>query len=223
MKSASSSAAPLLFLTTILLAGCGGSSSARRASDNEAGAAGMVEPTSGTGGSTTTGGGSGETGGSTTGGSSGSTGGQAGEPATGGDGGTGNVGGNCEPWDETNLTILISGWDPNSGDPMPETCGYVADPCTGMQVDLGTCGDYQECGAGEAVAVGSEAEYADPIPNICGNSCVEDRTSSEFWTCHNLGYHYALLCTPEHYGEVTLPPDCDDAGASWQGIVWCCR
>jgi hypothetical protein len=175
----------------------------------DTGGSGGTEPTGGTGGDVATGGAAtggqaGEpvaTGGQAgesvvTGGQAGEsvvTGGGAGEPATGGQagnstggqagdntGGTGNVGGGCTQWDCTNIAInLAGGWDPASGEPVPEACGLVQDPCTGMMIDCGNeCSQpFQTCGGDVfndlALAARSPEQEIVPGPsNLCNGQCV---------------------------------------------------
>jgi len=136
----------LVLLTT----GCGSSNSSRTGGYDyvpaESGAGG-AEPV-GTGGQTETGGINGivpGTGGVEpigTGGNVDSTGGtDAGGTDAGGTdaGGAGNTGPECQPWNCTNLAIDRFGWDSNSGEPVPEICGLVQDPCTGQYIECGGC------------------------------------------------------------------------------------
>ena len=209
---------------SLALAGCGSSTSTRSGTGPEVGGeAGATVLTSGTGGSVETGGGTGETGGTDAGGSGGSsgteptggtgndvaTGGGAGEPATGGQagdaaGGTGNVGGGCEPWDCTNIAIDLAGWDPESGEPVPEACGLVEDPCTGMMIECGGCSQLHRCGVGSITGPGMD--FSDPIENICGFLCWVERNANMcgdwapgqryYWNCHS-SYEEALVLPNE--------------------------
>jgi hypothetical protein len=171
----------LVFSAIVLTIGCGDSSSSRRSPTDtgpEAGSGGEVVSIGGSevgGGGETNG-----TGGVTVGSGGTGTGGVAGSPATGGQagsvdatGGSGNVGGNCQPWDCTNIAIDLVGWDSTSGEPVPEACGLVQDPCTGMMVDCGGCNNdpLQGCERGEMIAEGSFFEN-EGTPNICGGNCL---------------------------------------------------
>jgi hypothetical protein len=87
------------------------------------------------------------------------------------------VGGGCEPWDCTNIAIDLTNWDPESGEPVPEACGLVQDPCTGQFIDCGGCSLYgYECGIGKRDD--SSMIPGEAIPNICASACyvVEAQT-----------------------------------------------
>lgn len=216
-------------LVGLMMIGCGSSSSTTRGrtlTDNEAGMAGsLVEPVETGGTESTTGGANGETGGTggtvvepQTGGSDsgGGTGGDdpvgTGGAETGGEasGGTGNVGGGCEPWDCTNIAISLTGWSSDSGNPIPEACGLVQDPCTGMMVDCGGCDDpLQGCARGNLIespttSIISEEEG---IENICGGNCIALVPCAD-----NTGG--LLVCTIEDQ-----PPQDD---CFMEGPGWCC-
>jgi len=221
----------------LVLSGCGGSSTSTRGSgpeiDETGGAAGseIVEPQ--TGGSEQTGGGSGETGGtggsveppsggtdaggsvSTTGGA-----GSGGRPETGGGageatGGTGNVGGNCEPWDCTNIAIDLAGWDSASGDPVPEACGLVEDPCTGMMVDCGGCTTPNTaCGEG-FYSTEPETPPEPGTPGLCGGGCVVLGFTGGCDTQWGWGQNYSCNTSDNPEAPDTL---CEDLG----GGAWCC-
>lgn len=164
----------VLVLAVVGLVGCGSASSRGRFLANEAGASGSsAEETGGRNGS---GGGSaaGETGG-TTGGNLG----QAGSTAeTGGGNGTG--GGPCVPRDCLTAAIELSGYDPASGDPVPEACGVIPSGCGNNYIDCGGCDTAgTACGRGEATGVlvrdlvngGMIPEELPGIANICDGGC----------------------------------------------------
>jgi hypothetical protein len=194
----------------------------------ETGGTGGYDPTGGTGNDVATGGQDVGTGGQDVGTGGAGTGGEpvaTGGAGTGGDaaGGTGNVGGGCEPWDCTNIAIQLAGWDSASGDPVPEACGLVQDPCTGMMVDCGGCSGYMAgCGIGTAYMEDevNGIEWINPIDNVCGTGCVEvsDPNATQ---CHSEDYafdDFAVMCG--EFVDSNLPPyqDCVQYGL----FGWCC-
>ncbi len=106
----------------------------------------------------------------------------------------------------------------------------VQDPCTGQWVDAGECGFFQECGAGNTTVEGigtidgfyNEPERYNPIPNICGNSCVEHRVSFASDTCYD-GQNYAVVCVEEYFGSQVPVPDGCEEGTRVSYSKWCCR
>lgn len=240
----------LLFLSAVVLLGCGNSSSRNQGHiGNEAGAAGL-EDLGGAGGVTIDGpiGGSdtGKAGSTGTGGSTGDTGGSGGSPATGGSpeetggqagsvgntggqagsadntGGTGNIGGNCQPWNADNIAIYLSGWTPESGTPIPKACGMVADPCTGQWSDMGECGYFQRCGGRNAISPnGYSANLGDSIDNICGNLCVADHSGQAFLECVIDRYAYAFVCADGFDVTPEVPDGCEN-GVQTSFTTWCC-
>ena len=182
----------------------GGNSGAQETGGNSGientGASSGIQETGGTSGQNT-GGVSGSTGGSDTGGASGSTGGSesgaggeivggtggsvggeggsiGGAGGISGEGGVGNTGGGCQPWDCINIGIHMYGWDPTSGEPMPEICGLVQDPCTGMMIDCNGCEGTAPIGLNidpvQPTSCGIRAPTLDEAVNITNESFMEN-------------------------------------------------
>jgi hypothetical protein len=194
------------------------------------GGTGAYDPTGGTGNDVATGGQDVGTGGQDVGTGGAGTGGEpeaTGGSGTGGDaaGGTGNVGGGCEPWDCTNIAIQLAGWDSASGDPVPEACGLVQDPCTGQYIDCGGCGEFQECGGETIVGLDSDYNtiYAEGVDNICGGNCLE--TDPSRIICGEIGLgdpRTMFICN--YQGTTSPEPGCQENLEPGLGLqYWCCE
>ena len=163
-----------------------------------------------------------------------------------GSGGEGNTGGNCEPWDCTNIGIHMYGWDPNSGEQVPEICGFVEDPCTGMIVDCNGCEGTtplydttdepvltNNCGMraptrDEAIQdmhahsqIDWESKYNSGSPNLCQPSCVYVNSYiNERCDTNEL----IFICSTENTtpNSACRPSQEEPAVSSIYGHEWCC-
>jgi len=140
-------------------------------------------------------------------------------------GGTGNIGGGCEPWDCTNVAINLSGWTPESDEAVPEACGLVRDPCTGMMIDCGGC-NLGRCGEPD-LTIDIFLGGSDPegTPNICGNQCVVDtrRELENMFSCSE----WLWLCADIDTSNPQVWPDSactmsSTPGGELDDLALCC-
>lgn len=209
----------LIFSTILLTVGCG-SSSSTRVGGGEAGG-GVDTETGGASGSiaSSVGGSDVSSVGGTDFGIGGNTSSGGSDVGTGGEnasGGAGNTGGNCEPWNCTNIAIQLAGWSQESGDPVPEACGLVQDPCTGQYLDCGGCSANKECGAPnldlEATYYPDSVVEIPGNPNLCGGNCDLAAGSATF--CENYPAQQYYYCNIER------PPHDECVGS---GHFYCCN